>query len=583
MKTKQIWFNSAKNIIFFKQKIDVPPPANIKVMPESKEVTGYYDNALIGILFARFLLGEYLVNKIIVKQEFVEIDFYFSKKIAFKTLKEKTQNNLFEKIQEFDWKKENGKTLEVIFENWPVIKNINTLNFEAIQIDEKLLNNTKINNYSSFTNKDGKTIYRLQLKIPVVEFLLPTDHRKTNQTLKIFRFINEIGPGLPFWLPKGETVKHEIKTYLRKLEKDNGFIFVNTPPIANKKIYETSGHLEHYEEYMFPTMERNQEFFVLRPMTCPHHCLFFASEIRSYSDLPMRVSENSLLYRYETSGSLSGLERVRQMELKDTHIFLQKDSKQIKTEIQKCYRMTQAVLKAMGIQIKRIYLSVHEPKEFKKYYNDSKLWAETEAILKEGLDEIKVDYKVMKGEAAFYGPKIDLQINNALNHDVTISTIQLDFLLAQRFKLTYRTAEPSKSKREVQPIIIHHGIIGTYERLIATLLENNNGWLPFWLSPIQVAIIPMQNNDKVSEYNKKIYELLYKYNIRTKIMKTEKSVNANIKKTWLEKIPFHIFIGAEEESSQVVTFSDYRQSKIKEKISALQLVDRCLNLIEKHQ
>lgn len=403
------------------------------------------------------------------------------------------------------------------------------------------------------------------------------DHRQINKQLRFFTFLEGVGPSLPIWLSRGAIVKKLIKDFLYQLESEHDFIFVNTPILANQELYRTSGHLDHYQEYMFPPMEMNTQKFALRPMTCPHHCLVFASQNYSYQDLPVRMSENSLLFRYEKSGASHGLERVRQMELKDAHIFLVNDPLVIEKEVQNCFFMTQKALHKLGVKITKIYLSLHDQTKPEKYFNDPQLWTKTEKILETFLTKTGVTFVKKKDEAAFYGPKIDFQVTTLLEHDLTISTIQLDFLLAQKFRLKYRTAQQGQNNFAT-PILIHHGIIGTYERLIALLLEQNNGWLPFWLSPVQVVVFLVDNDPKVQHFWQKVVEFCQDHGLRVQGVDLKKKLSENVKKAWLMKVPVQVFIGKAETTLQKVTYLHYLQKTAKKQVTVFQLLDYCRQL-----
>ena len=406
-----------------------------------------------------------------------------------------------------------------------------------------------------------------------------SDHRQINKQLKFFTFLEPVGPALPIWLAQGAIVKKLIKDFLYQLESDHDFIFVNSPILANQEIYRTSGHLDHYQEYMFPPMEMNQQKFALRPMTCPHHCLIFNSQNYSYQDLPIRMSENSLLFRYEKSGSSHGLERVRQMELKDAHIFLINDPQVIEKEVRNCFLMTEKALKKLGIKITKIYLSLHDPQKPDKYFNNPQLWKETETILAKCLEKMEVPFVKKKDEAAFYGPKIDFQVTTLLEHDLTISTIQLDFLLAKKFNLKYRTAK-QEEQPFATPIMIHHGIIGTYERLIALLLEQKKGWLPFWLSPVQVAIFLVDNDPKVVHFWQKVVAFCQSHGLRVKGIDLKKKLSESVKKAWLTKTPTQVFIGQEEVANNQITYLHHSKPNEKKQVTLFQFLDYCHQLME---
>lgn len=402
------------------------------------------------------------------------------------------------------------------------------------------------------------------------------DHRQLNKNLKMFLFLPAIGSSLPIWLPRGEIVKKLIKDFLFHLEKDANFLFLSTPILGNEVIYQKSGHLNHYKNYIFPPLKINNQKMLLRPMTCPHHCLVFAHQKYSYQDLPIRFSENSYLFRYEASGAIHGLERVRQMELKDAHIFLPQDESIIVQEIKNCFFLVQKVFAKLNLTINNIYLSLPDFTNQAKFHSNQELWTKAETILVKALQELGTKYKSMPGEAAFYGPKIDFQVNTPLNHDLTVATIQIDFLLAAKFQLQYRTSQQIAAKTFATPVILHYGIIGSYERLLALLLEANNGWLPFWLSPCQIMVFALSNALEVQNYLKKVVDLLKKHHLRVEIADSKKKLQENIRKTWEMKIPLQLFIGQKEMEKQKVNYLFYQKPQEKFFHTIWQLLNKCM-------
>lgn len=380
------------------------------------------------------------------------------------------------------------------------------------------------------------------------------DHRILGEKLNIFTFNDDIGKGLPIFLPNGEIIKKELQKYLRAEEFQAECQEVATPVLGSVSLYQKSGHWDHYRENMFTPIEKEQEKLVLRPMTCPHHCMIYKSTPRSYRDLPLRLSEHALLYRYEITGALTGLERVRSMELTDCHIFARID--QMKSEFKNCYHLIDRVLKTLNIEIDYLSLSLRDPDDKEKYYNDDKMWNEAETALREVLDELKINYKEMIGEAAFYGPKFDVQIKTPLGHEITISTIQFDFLLPKKFNLTYTDSHGV----EVNPVIVHRGLIGTYERFIATLLEQTQGVFPLWLAPKQVIILPVNNSEKVMKLTNELYETLKENEIRSTIFANE-TIGKRIKISHEQKIPYIVVIGEKEVENQKITYHTYHEQK----------------------
>lgn len=398
------------------------------------------------------------------------------------------------------------------------------------------------------------------------------DHRKLGKELNIFTFNDDCGKGLPIFLPNGMTIKKLLQAYLRSQEFKWEYQEVSTPVLGSVELYKKSGHWDHYRENMFSPIEKEGEQLVLRPMTCPHHCMIYRSVTRSYRDLPLRLSEHALLYRYEASGALTGLERVRSMELTDSHIFVRHD--QMKTEFKRCYQLISEVLKTLNIKIDYLSLSLSDPIDKEKYFNDDKMWIEAETALREVLDELKLDYKPMIGEAAFYGPKFDVQIKTVLGHEITISTIQFDFLLPRKFDLTYI----DQNNQEINPVIIHRGLIGTYERFIATLLEQTKGVFPLFLAPIQIAILPINETQPMLDYANIIHEICKQNNIRSVIISSG-TIGKRIAETQTQKTPYQIIIGQKELSTNKISYRQYgkKESFTSDLTSFLKLLIKQIN------
>lgn len=382
------------------------------------------------------------------------------------------------------------------------------------------------------------------------------DHRKLGKELSIFTFNDDCGKGLPIFLPNGMVIKKVLQEYLRKQEFMWDYQEVATPVLGSVELYKKSGHWDHYRENMFSPIKKEDEQLVLRPMTCPHHCMIYKNIPRSYKDLPLRLSEHALLYRYEASGALTGLERVRSMELTDSHIFVRLD--QMKTEFKRCYQLIAEVLATLNIKIDYLSLSLRDPADKEKYFNDDKMWNQAETALREVLDELKLQYKPMIGEAAFYGPKFDVQIKTALGHEITISTIQFDFLLPKKFNLTYI----DENNNEINPVIVHRGLIGTYERFIATLLEQNKGVFPLWLAPRQIAILPINEKVKTLEYAQKLLQACKEHNLRTEII-SNGTISKRIVETQTQKVSYQIIIGDKEIENNNLSYRQYGQKESK--------------------
>lgn len=380
------------------------------------------------------------------------------------------------------------------------------------------------------------------------------DHRKIGADLELFSFDILAGQGLPIWLANGTVIKYEIEKYIHDLLAFNGYKFVQTPILGSKQLYEISGHWQHYRENMFPPMQIDNESLVLRPMTCPHHLLIYKQKKRSYRELPFRFAEHAFLHRYESSGSLTGLERVRAMQLVDTHLVC--EYSQIMSEVKHSYKMIKNAHETLGTKIHSVDLSLHDPNNKEKYFDDEKLWSMAEKQLCRALEKLNIPFKKVIGEAAFYGPKIDFQIKTSLNRIITVSTIQLDFLLPKRFELEYQ----SKDGTSKQPILIHAGIIGTFERYFAILLEQNKGIFPLWLSPIQVCIIPVEIN-KHDKYCSKLSKAFNRRFIRAIYDNNDERLGKKIRDAQIKKIPYQIIIGDNEINNKNISYREYGKQK----------------------
>jgi threonyl-tRNA synthetase len=389
----------------------------------------------------------------------------------------------------------------------------------------------------------------LKNHLKVLEERKERDHRKLGKELKIFELNNDAGQGLAMWLPNGYTVRKVLEDWVYKVERKAGYQHVSTPILGTKKLYEMSGHWDNYRENMFPVMERDGETFVLRPMSCPHHMLVYKSDLRSYRDLPIRYAEIVTQHRYEASGSLTGLERVRAMTLTDAHLFVRKD--QIKQEVKDAYYLILDAIKALGLEIEYIELALRDDKKGKFHKNDE-LWDMAEKMMFEILAEENIEYTPMKGEAAFYGPKIDIQVRTAMGHVITMSTVQLDFLLPERFDLTYIGSDGEKHR----PVVIHRGFISTWERLMSILLEQYKGAFPTWLAPVQMKIIPV-SLDVHGAYAKKLNDLFIDHDLRSELDMREEKLGYKIRDAQTLKIPFQLVVGDNEVNDNKVTFRRY--------------------------
>ncbi|MFB6363122.1 threonine--tRNA ligase [Paenibacillus elgii] len=364
------------------------------------------------------------------------------------------------------------------------------------------------------------------------------DHRKLGKELKMFTFSSEVGQGLPIWLPHGAKVRRTLERYIVDLEERLGYQHVYTPVLANVELYKTSGHWEHYQEDMFPKMELDNEELVLRPMNCPHHMMVYKSDMRSYRDLPVRIAELGTMHRYEMSGALTGLHRVRAMTLNDAHIFCRPD--QIKEEFARVVNLIRQVYEDFGIKEYRFRLSYRDPKDTEKYFQNDEMWEMSQRMLREVVEELGLPFFEAEGEAAFYGPKLDVQIKTALKKEETLSTAQLDFLLPERFQLEYVGADGQKHR----PVVIHRGIISTMERMTAFLLENFAGALPTWLCPVQAKVLPVSGN--FDEYAKEVEAKLQSAGIRVEADLRNEKLGYKIREAQLEKIPYMLVVGENE-------------------------------------
>jgi threonyl-tRNA synthetase len=394
-----------------------------------------------------------------------------------------------------------------------------------------------------FTEEDLKN------HLQVLEERKERDHRKLGKELRIFELNNDAGQGLAMWLPNGYTVRKVLEDYVYKLEKKAGYSHVSTPALGTKKLYEISGHWENYRDNMFPVMERDGEVFVLRPMSCPHHMLVYKSDLRSYRDLPIRYAEIVTQHRYEASGSLSGLERVRAMTLTDAHLFVRQD--QIKEEVKAAYYLILQAISDLGLEIDYVELALRDDKKGKFHKNDE-LWDLAEQMMKEILEEENIEYTPMKGEAAFYGPKIDIQVRTAMGHVITMSTVQLDFLLPDRFDLTYIGSDGEKHR----PVVIHRGLISTWERLMSILLEQYKGAFPTWLAPVQIKLIPVSLEAHV-DYAKKLNDLFIDHDLRSELDLREEKLGYKIREAQTLKIPYQLVVGDNEVDSNQVRYRKY--------------------------
>src|SRR5579875_3791992 len=364
------------------------------------------------------------------------------------------------------------------------------------------------------------------------------DHRKIGKELELFAVNELVGAGLPLWLPKGATVRRVLEEYILEKERQSGYQHVYTPDLAKVDLYKTSGHWEHYHEDMFPPMDLETEQMVLRPMNCPHHILIYKSKMRSYRDLPVRIAELGTMYRYERSGVLSGLSRVRCMTLNDAHIFCTPD--QIKDEFTKVMQLVELAYKDLGIKQYTYRLSLRDKANTAKYVANDEMWTLAERVLREAMDSLQLPYVEAPGEAAFYGPKLDIQLADVMGHEETYSTIQIDFHLPNQFDLGYVGADGQQHR----PVMIHRAIISTMERMVSYLIELYGGAFPVWLAPVQAIVLPIA--DRQNEYAHQIHEKLLAAGLRAEIDERSDKINFKIREAQLHKIPYMLVVGDRE-------------------------------------
>ncbi|WEY90972.1 threonine--tRNA ligase [Bacillus subtilis] len=390
----------------------------------------------------------------------------------------------------------------------------------------------------------------LEEHLRMLEEAKARDHRKLGKELKLFANSQKVGQGLPLWLPKGATIRRVIERYIVDKEISLGYEHVYTPVLGSKELYETSGHWDHYQEGMFPPMEMDNETLVLRPMNCPHHMMIYKQDIHSYRELPIRIAELGTMHRYEMSGALSGLQRVRGMTLNDAHIFVRPD--QIKDEFIRTVRLIQDVYEDFGLSDYTFRLSYRDPEDTEKYFDDDEMWNKAQSMLKEAMDEIGHDYYEAEGEAAFYGPKLDVQVKTAIGKEETLSTVQLDFLLPERFDLTY-IGEDGKQHR---PVVIHRGVVSTMERFVAFLIEEHKGALPTWLAPVQFQVIPVSPAVHL-DYAKKVQERLQREGLRVEVDSRDEKIGYKIREAQMQKIPYMLVVGDQEAENGAVNVRKY--------------------------
>ncbi|WP_251519974.1 MULTISPECIES: threonine--tRNA ligase [unclassified Staphylococcus] len=409
--------------------------------------------------------------------------------------------------------------------------------------DNKMLQ--RIYGTAFFDKKD------LKAHLQMLEERKERDHRKIGKDLELFTNNQLVGAGLPLWLPNGATIRREIERYIVDKEVEMGYDHVYTPIMANADLYKTSGHWDHYQDDMFPTMKLDEnEEMVLRPMNCPHHMMVYANKPHSYRELPIRIAELGTMHRYEASGAVSGLQRVRGMTLNDAHIFVRPD--QIKEEFKRVVNLIIDVYNDFNFEDYSFRLSYRDPEDKEKYFDDDEMWNKAESMLKEAVDELGLQYEEAIGEAAFYGPKLDVQVQTAMGKEETLSTAQLDFLLPQKFDLTYIGNDGEQHR----PVVIHRGVVSTMERFVAFLTEETKGAFPTWLAPKQVEIIPV-NVDLHYDYARSLQDELKSQGVRVEIDDRNEKMGYKIREAQMHKIPYQIVVGDKEVENKEVNVRKY--------------------------
>ena len=379
------------------------------------------------------------------------------------------------------------------------------------------------------------------------------DHRKIGKEMELFMSDDLIGKGMPMFLPNGYIIWQELENYIKDKEKKLGYMHVLTPCVGTVNLYKTSGHWDHYKENMFPAMEVEGESFVLRPMNCPHHMMIYANKLHSYKDLPIRIGEVAHDFRFEASGAVKGIERVRNFCQNDAHLFVTPE--QIKDEFKRVVDLIFDVYKDFGITNYRCVLSLRDKNDKEKYHDDDEMWDKAENELREVLNELGIEYTEEIGEAAFYGPKLDVNVKPAVGNEYTLSTCQLDFCLPMKFDLKYVDSDGEKKT----PVVLHRAILGSLDRFMAFILEETKGNLPLWLSPTQINIIPV-NNEYHLEYGNKIMDILNDNNIRVKLDDRDEKLSYKMRESVVSKIPYTLILGDKEKGSNTISYRERGKS-----------------------
>ena len=396
----------------------------------------------------------------------------------------------------------------------------------------------------------------LEAHLKELEEAKERDHRKIGKDLDIFLTNDLIGKGLPMYLPNGFIIWNQLENYIRNKEIERGYLHVLTPPLGNVELYKTSGHWDHYKDAMFPKMEVEGEEFVLRPMNCPHHMVIYGNSIHSYRDLPIRIAEIARDCRFESSGSLKGIERVRTFCQNDSHIFCTPE--QIESEFKGVVDLILEVYKELGIKEYRFELSLRDPADTVKYYPDDNMWNNAENKLREVLNDLGLEYVEKIGEAAFYGPKLDVQVKPAVGNEYTLSTCQLDFCLPMRFDLNYIDKDGTKKT----PVVLHRAIFGSIDRFMAFYLEETKGILPLWLAPVGVMVMPV-NAEYQTEYAEKVYNWLKENHIRTELDARNEKLSYRMREAQMRRIPYTLILGDNEKNDNKISYRVYGNNETK--------------------
>ena len=395
---------------------------------------------------------------------------------------------------------------------------------------------------------------RLEAHLKELEEAKERDHRKIGKDLGIFMMSDLVGKGLPMWLPNGYTLWRTLQNYITDKEIKYGYKHVHTPDLGSVELYKTSGHWDHYKDDMFPAMEMDNEAYVLRPMNCPHHMVMYKNFLHSYKDLPVRIAEIANDFRYEAAGAVKGIERARCFTQNDSHIFATPE--QIESEFKGVLDLIMDVYKDFGFKNYKCRLSLRDPEDKEKYFQDDDMWNNAEEALRKVLNDIGIDYVEAKGEAAFYGPKLDILIKPAVGNEVALSTIQLDFLLPRRFELYYIDEKGEKKT----PVVIHRAILGSIDRFIALLLEETKGALPLWLAPVSINVIPV-NNEYHLDYAREIYKMLLDRDYRVEIDERDEKLSYKMRESQIKKIPITLILGQKEVDNKEISFRLFGSSE----------------------